>query len=91
MVSIADHVFALLWRFFFRILFIGINPYIFRIFLGFALSVLVYRAFISTVAHAGFYVSYYVVFLIFLGTLCAATVKPLWGLATSWMRQDGQQ
>jgi len=42
-------------------------------------------------AHAGFYVSYYVVFLIFLGTLCAATVKPLWMLATRWMRQDGRQ
>ena len=63
---------------------------IFRIFLGFALSVLVYSAFISSVAHAGFYVSYYVVFLIFLGTLCAATAKPLWRRATSWMRHDGQ-
>jgi hypothetical protein len=71
--SIGGQVFALLWGFLFGILFIGINPYVFRIFLGFALAVLVYRAFVSTVAHAGFYVSYYVDFLMSLGTLCAAT------------------
>ena len=64
--GIGAHVFAFLWGFLFGMLFIGINAYVFRIVLGFALSVLVYSAFISSVAHAGFYVSYYVVFLIFL-------------------------
>lgn len=88
--GIGAHAFALLWGFLFGILFIGINGYVFRIFLGFALSVLVYAAFISSVAHAGFYVSYYVAFLMFLGTVCASTVKPLWRRAVMWMRQDGQ-
>jgi hypothetical protein len=63
--GIGAHVFALLWGFLFGIFFIGINAYVFLIFLGFALSVLIYSAFISSVAHAGFYVSYYVVFLFF--------------------------
>jgi hypothetical protein len=86
-----DHVVFVLWGFAFGIPFLPMNSFAARAALSAGLAILMGSVLAESAFHGrGWFLSYYMAFLIVLGSLCAASMKVLWRALASQLRQSNE-
>jgi hypothetical protein len=89
--SLAGHLILVLWGFAFGIPFAAMNSFTARLTLGAGLAVLMFAVWTeSAFQGSGWFITYYMAFLIVVGSFCAASMKALWRSLASWLRRGSR-
>jgi hypothetical protein len=87
-----NHLIFVLWGFAFGIPFLAVNSFAARVALSAGLAVLMGSVLAESAFHGrGWFLSYYMAFLIAVGSLCAASMKVLWRSLVTRLRQTKQE
>jgi len=87
--SFKDHLFVILWGFVFGMPFVAMDSFAVRAALSAGLGLLMAGVLAESAAHGrGWFLSYYVAFLIVIGSLFAASTQVLWRSLATRLRQS---
>jgi hypothetical protein len=90
--SLVGHLILILWGFAFGIPFVAMNSFTARLTLGAGLAVLVFAVWTESAFHgSGWFITYYMAFLIVVGSVCAASMKVLWRSVSGRLRRSSAE
>lgn len=90
--SLVGHLILVLWGFALGIPFVAMKSFAARLTLGAGLAVLMFMVWTESAFHgSGWFITYYMAFLIIVGSFCAASMKVLWRSLAGRLRRSSSE